>query len=55
MAPDAYEGGRPSQEAAPRNGDVRIVASPHWRGPDDYEGEIERLLDVPPQSPAGAS
>ena len=55
MAPDAYEGGRPSQEAAPRNGDVRIVASPHWRGPDDYEGEIERLLDVPPHSPAGAS
>ena len=54
MAPDAYEGGRPSHEAAPRNGDARIVASPHWRGPGDYDSEIERLLDVPPQIPAGA-
>lgn len=47
MAPAVYEQGRPSEEAAPRSGDVRILASPHWQGPADYEGEIQRLLDVP--------
>lgn len=46
MAPRAYEDGRPSMEAAPRGGDARILASPHWSGPGDYEAEIQRLLDT---------
>lgn len=53
MAPSQYEHGRPSPEDAPRQGDIRVVGSPHWRGPDDYEAEIQRLLDIP-ASPMGA-
>lgn len=53
MALAAYEQGRPPDIAAPRNGDERVLSSPHWRGPDDYDAEIQRVLETPPASAAG--
>lgn len=47
MSAQIYEAGRPTPDVAPRHGDDRVIASPHWRGPDDYEGEIQRILDLP--------
>ncbi len=55
MAPTHYELGRPSPEAAPRVGDARVITSPNWLGPADYDGELQRLLETPPPpSAAGA-
>jgi len=47
MALGRYEAGRPDEAAACRHGDARVVASGHWRGPDDFEAEIEQVLRRP--------
>ncbi len=39
-----YELGRPSGEEACRIGDERIIADENWRGPEDFEKEIEEIL-----------
>lgn len=39
-----YEDGRPDEEQALRNGDARLLADGCWRGPDDFEAEIGRIL-----------
>jgi hydrogenase maturation protease len=40
-----YEEERPDEAAAFRHGDVRVLASKAWSGPEDFEAEISRLLD----------
>ena len=39
-----YEAGRPDERNAFRHGDARVLASEEWRGPEDFEAEIERLV-----------
>jgi hydrogenase maturation protease len=39
-----YEEGRPCAEDALRIGDARLLADGRWRGPDDFEAEINRIL-----------
>lgn len=39
-----YEDGRPDETEALRIGDARLLADGHWRGPDDFEAEIGRIL-----------
>ncbi|WP_370318484.1 HyaD/HybD family hydrogenase maturation endopeptidase [Oricola sp.] len=39
-----YEAGRPDERKAFRHGDARVLASEEWRGPEDFEAEIERLV-----------
>ncbi|MGD9669241.1 MAG: HyaD/HybD family hydrogenase maturation endopeptidase [Hyphomicrobiaceae bacterium] len=39
-----YEDGRPDEEQALRHGDVRLLADGRWRGPDDFEAEVGRIL-----------
>ena len=39
-----YENGRPLEIDALRTGDARVLSGGHWRGPDDFEAEIERIL-----------
>lgn len=39
-----YEEGRPGEEQALRLGDARLLADGRWRGPDDFEAEIGRIL-----------
>ncbi len=42
-----YEAGRPDKAAAVRQGDARVLATGGWRGPGDFEAEIDRLLNQP--------
>jgi hydrogenase maturation protease len=43
LALGRYESGRPAAADALRHGDDRVLASGRWRGPEDYEAEIEDL------------
>ncbi len=50
-----YEGGRPAPDRAFRHGDVRVLASEKWQGPNDFEAEMERLVaSVPDPEMPGA-
>jgi hydrogenase maturation protease len=42
-----YETGRPDAAQALRQGDARVLDSGGWRGPEDFEAEIDRLLSQP--------
>ncbi len=42
-----YEAGRPDEQQALRQGDVRVLATDGWRGPEDFEAEIDALLSQP--------
>jgi len=44
-----YEGGRPDEAQAYRHGDSRVLTGEGWQGPEDFDAEVERLL----QSRAG--
>lgn len=39
-----YEAGRPGEAEAFRHGDARVVTDDGWRGPDDFDAEMERLV-----------
>ena len=39
-----YEAGRPDEADAFRHGDARVVADDGWRGPEDFDAEMERLV-----------
>ena len=39
-----YEAGRPDEAQAFRHGDARVVADEGWRGPEDFDAEMERLV-----------
>lgn len=41
-----YEDGRPDEAVALRVGDARLLADGRWRGPEDFEAEIERILSA---------
>lgn len=45
-----YEAGRPDEEQAFRHGDGRIVQSAGWRGPEDFEAEMDRLVRQAPEA-----
>lgn len=42
-----YETERPDETAAPRLGDARLLESGNWRGPEDFEAEIDAILAAP--------
>jgi hypothetical protein len=42
-----YEAGRPGAAEALRAGDARVLEAGGWRGPEDFEAEIGRLLSQP--------
>ncbi len=44
MGLHAYEAERPSDEDACRVGDERLVADENWRGPENFEQEIDEIL-----------
>ncbi len=46
MLTDAYEGERPSEELACRSGDERLLVDKNWQAPDDFDGELEKILAV---------
>jgi len=48
-----YEDGRPCAEDALRIGDARLLADGRWRGPDDFEAEIGRILATVDMEGAG--
>lgn len=50
MVASRYEGERPSEEEACRTGDERIIANKAWSAPQDFEGEMDELLEAVPQS-----
>lgn len=50
MTLNRYEAGRPGEGEAPRRGDARVLVADRWQGPQDFEGEIERLLALPVRS-----
>ena len=39
-----YEAGRPGETEAFRHGDGRVLADRNWRGPGDFDAEMERLV-----------
>ena len=39
-----YETGRPGEAEASRHGDGRVLADQNWRGPRDFDAEMERLV-----------
>lgn len=39
-----YEAGRPAEDEAYRHGDNRVLASEGWRGPEDFDAEMARLV-----------
>ena len=39
-----YEAGRPDESQAFRHGDARVVTDGAWRGPEDFDAEVERLV-----------
>lgn len=39
-----YEEGRPDEEEALRVGDARLLTDGRWKGPEDFEAEIGRIL-----------
>ncbi|MFZ2102061.1 MAG: HyaD/HybD family hydrogenase maturation endopeptidase [Oricola sp.] len=39
-----YEAGRPGEEDAFRHGDARVLTGEAWRGPEDFDAEMERLV-----------
>lgn len=41
-----YEDGRPDEAVALRVGDARLLADGRWKGPDDFEAEIDRILSL---------
>ncbi len=41
-----YETGRPDETLAVRHGDSRVLADDRWRGPEDFEAEMERLVNI---------
>ena len=47
MTLDRYEGERPDESAAPRSGDARLLADGLWRGPEDFDAEMARLVAAP--------
>ncbi|MCI4664574.1 MAG: HyaD/HybD family hydrogenase maturation endopeptidase [Neomegalonema sp.] len=47
MTLNRYETERPDEAEAPRLGDARVLDSGNWRGPDDFEAEIDRILSTP--------
>lgn len=54
MVLSRYEAERPGDAAAYRHGDARVLAGDGWTGPDDFEAEIDRLLERPsPSEPGG--
>ncbi|GAB4356309.1 MAG: HyaD/HybD family hydrogenase maturation endopeptidase [Oricola sp.] len=44
MTPGRYEGGRPGEGEAFRHGDMRVLSGNAWRGPEDFDAEMERLV-----------
>ncbi len=47
---DRYEAERPDESQAFRHGDGRIVLTVSWRGPDDFEAEMDRLVRQAPEA-----
>ena len=41
-----YETGRPDATQAVRHGDSRVIDDQRWRGPEDFEAEMERLVNT---------
>lgn len=39
-----YEAGRPGETEAFRHGDDRVLSDRNWRGPGDFDAEMERLV-----------
>lgn len=50
MMLERYEGERPDAETAFRGGDARVLASPDWVGPDDFDAEMAALAATPGRS-----
>ncbi len=46
-----YEDERPDEQSALRTGDRRVLAAGRFRGPGDFEAEIDRLLAEPIAGP----
>jgi hydrogenase maturation protease len=44
MTLQRYEAERPGEADALRHGDARVLAGEAWRGPDDFDAEMERLV-----------
>lgn len=47
MALTRYETGRPDAETALRQGDGRVLAGGGWKGPEDFEAEMQALVNAP--------
>lgn len=45
MVLNRYEGERPDEASALRTGDARIVNSGAWQGPEDFEAEMQALVN----------
>jgi len=49
MVPSRYESERPSEDEACRYGDVRVISNDRWRAPDDFDQEMEDVLNQIPE------
>ncbi|MEZ5975714.1 MAG: HyaD/HybD family hydrogenase maturation endopeptidase [Planctomycetota bacterium] len=49
LNPEDYEQGRPSNDAALRSGDPRVLAGGNFHAPGDYNAEIEDILARTPE------
>ncbi len=49
MVPSRYESERPSEDEACRHGDVRVISNDRWRAPEDFDQEMENVLNQIPE------
>lgn len=43
-----YEEGRPDEKTACRVGDERLLSDDNWKAPDDFDKDVERVLETLP-------